>query len=291
MHLSFDAANLTPMKQFWKGLGVFLQALPNLIDLHVGFAPFTTGIIDHGVWWNSEKPKEWYVPLWKIIDPDFVWPSLSKLRMDGMIFCEKGLWNLLCRHTKTLNSLVLSNIGLWEGGFRHLLEHLRDNLSLQSFAMGGRIRGFHTDHEAWFLPRIIEDTSNEIWHKGLADFVSQTGFGKECWCEDETVEPAGNCWCVGFTAHLEAFVLRNRDWPVDQGPENAIILDEFADRVHSIGCDSNCHLTGRNLDDLWADRRWNDDEEEWDTTSSVAFETDNGGNEIVERYNTLGYDL
>ena len=63
----------------------------------------------------------------------YTWKDLEVLHLDGMVFCELGLWDLLKRHTKTLSELVLSNMTLWSGSFQSLLQKIEDRDVFEMF--------------------------------------------------------------------------------------------------------------------------------------------------------------
>lgn len=110
--------------------------MPKLKDLRFGFAPFDDGHWNEGSWEEESGGYiEWYVPLWKFLGY-FQWPGLESLRLDGMIFCEKGLGEFIARHARTLKSLKLFSIALWHGSFQGLLTSLRSVLKLDNFISG-----------------------------------------------------------------------------------------------------------------------------------------------------------
>lgn len=104
----------------------------------------------------------------------FTWKSLTVLRLDEMIFCERGLRSLLSRHAKTLKSLAFCNVALWDGSFRSLLEHFREHLTLEEFTIRGLILAFHVDAEAWvFHPTLYLDFD------GCHSFDAYQWYGEE----------------------------------------------------------------------------------------------------------------
>ena len=121
------------------------------------------------MWEESDRPLEWYVPLWKFIG-DYHWLELKSLRLDGLVVCEKGLADFLGRHAKTLRSLELFSIALWHGSFRGLLSGLRSSLKLNNFHIWGILRSFHSPHEAWKLRPRFNDIP-EWWSSEFTSFM------------------------------------------------------------------------------------------------------------------------
>lgn len=137
LRLSFQAGS-TPHAKFWSGLGCFLKAIPSHETLRFGFAPTTFFDLNISQWQSKpdNDPVDWYVPLWKVFGKH-VWPKLRKLRLDGLLVCEQGLFEILNRHSATLRDLELYNLGLWFGSVRSLLSRLRTVLNLTRFHAWG----------------------------------------------------------------------------------------------------------------------------------------------------------
>jgi hypothetical protein len=171
LHLTFHATQ-PPHVIFWQGLGLFLRAMPNLSNLRFGFVPSWSYFSERGIWqWSESTARDWYIPLWRITG-SYTWKNLEKLQLDGLMVCETGLNEFLCRHASTLRTLILSNIGLWQGSFQSLLFALKNSFSLKAFRIQGFLRAFHVPHEAWkfardpmFRPEV------EDWKFEFASFI------------------------------------------------------------------------------------------------------------------------
>ncbi|CAG8954697.1 hypothetical protein HYFRA_00004619 [Hymenoscyphus fraxineus] len=184
LHLTFDATE-PPIAQFWKSLGFFLTSAPQLRNIRFGFDPVGQ-IYEEGIWcaretgpenidFNKENaPEKWYAPLWKVLG-DYTWAHLEHLRLDGMLLCEKGILSLLYRHSTTLRTLELHQIGLWFGSFESLLLEIRNKLSLTGFGISGHCEALHATNESWDFPRIY-DPYREIWSPVFASWVQQWEF-------------------------------------------------------------------------------------------------------------------
>ncbi|KAI9646564.1 hypothetical protein NHQ30_004559 [Ciborinia camelliae] len=133
---------------FWSGAWKALQLAPDLRTLCFGMDSHWD-ISDA----NSDSI---YVPLRKVIGT-FTWSSLSHLKLDGMVLCERDLTSFLLRHASSLRHLTLSRIMLLKGSFKGLFDALRRNLKLESFYIEGPIRSLDGELEDWcFMPEKIE---------------------------------------------------------------------------------------------------------------------------------------
>ncbi|TGO39606.1 hypothetical protein BHYA_0051g00470 [Botrytis hyacinthi] len=90
-------------KRFWTGLWKAAQLAPNLEILRLGL--LTGGYCDFYIYE--------YVPLRKVLG-NFTWPSLTRLRIDDMILCEKDLTAFLLRHASSLRHITLKAENLRE---------------------------------------------------------------------------------------------------------------------------------------------------------------------------------
>lgn len=123
---------------FWTGLWKSVQLAPNLKTLHIGMKS-TTRDGQHNYWNDYNQV---FVPLRNVLG-EFTWPSLNRLRLDGMTLNEDDLTALLLRHASSLRHLTLSNVTLFQGTYHGLLRSVRKGLKLESFRLDGRIRSYH----------------------------------------------------------------------------------------------------------------------------------------------------
>lgn len=284
------ASTEIPARMAWTGLGMFLQSLPFLKSITLGFQ---TAKGDHQTdmtWRDTEFPHEWYIPMWKMLDLRRSWRYLAYLHLDGMLVCEDGLWQLLDLHREGLTTLKLSNIALWKGTWGSLLTKIRDRLALKVFDVGGIIKGFHSFSEVFRLPPIQDDLIILDCCGSVARDMQNQGYGYRrpvaYRCGIDGCHDWGGtqgCSCQETADYLTKFVLeRDSVWYGE-----ARSLDKPAREFHSGMC-TECFFTAVELDDLW------DAEEEnelWELASNDPFPTDEDGNEIVESYDGGGFDV
>jgi hypothetical protein len=246
LHLTFDATD-TPHLVFWQGLGLFLQAIPNLKDLRFGFAPFQHGVIDEGTWADSQDPGSRYVPLWKVLGVH-TWKHLEILQLGGLVVCETGLWEVLERHATTLKSLSLFNIGLWQGSFEGLLISFIGVLSLKTFHVWGMIRSFHAPNEIWNLEPRYEVGAGG-WPPELSSFVTRRA--AEYF---DMMGRAGTLSAQNIGWRLELFTTSTISWPWPLHPSD--MIDRFAglrhtQKRHSSDMCRKCVLSREEVEIVW----------------------------------------
>ncbi|CAG8972201.1 hypothetical protein HYALB_00007343 [Hymenoscyphus albidus] len=254
LHLTFDATE-PPTVQFWKGLGFFLASAPQLRNLRYGFDRILY-ISEEGIWciretgpgnlvFNEDNaPEKWYAPLWKVLG-DYTWAHLEHLRLDGMVLCERGIFSLLCRHSNTLRTLELHQIGLWLGSFENLLLKIRNKLSLTGFGISGHCEGLHSTNESRDFPRIY-DPYREIWSPAFSFWVEQ--------CESHTSGRKfdnGNPVDYSLGAKLKNFIFGD-SWPI-MGHHTRKRCTDFPECVlHTEKCIKSCWRdTKRMIDQIW----------------------------------------
>ncbi|KUJ06813.1 uncharacterized protein LY89DRAFT_790197 [Mollisia scopiformis] len=254
LHLSFDAT-LAPHASFWKGLGTCLQTIPGLQNLRFGFAPFPTGHINQ-VGWRGGPDRltgQWYAPLWKILG-NYTWKNLKTLRLDGMVLCETGLIQLFERHSNTLRSVELHNIGLWQGSFQVVFSYLR-TLSLKAFKVRGYCEGLHHKSERWRFG-LHFDCLDPRWSWKFREHImlreedmNDTGWHNTQWPEDgsDGFEPRSK---GGVRTKLERFVLGtdlgHGEWPLDDS--DSLMESEW--NIHNVNC-GDCVRTNDQIDKQW----------------------------------------
>ncbi|KAI9052055.1 hypothetical protein LZ554_004308 [Drepanopeziza brunnea f. sp. 'monogermtubi'] len=233
-------ATMSPRRSVWRGLGPLLKSAIHLKELKFGFDPFDRYTKVAPVWsMNKEEPKNWYLPLWKLLD-SHTWPGLRSLCLDGLLVCETGLIDLLARHASTLRTLNLNTIGLWEGSYRGLLTQIRSTLQLTDFQIYGRLRAFHSPDEQFnkILPALMYvscPTSPTIGYFA-ARSIGPPG------------EPLASPDCGPRLRH---FVLEGGAWPT--GP---MLLDTGMTQTppdespHSVNC-TDCAVNRAQIDKEW----------------------------------------
>ncbi|KAI6709621.1 hypothetical protein JHW43_007846 [Diplocarpon mali] len=208
LHMTFGATQ-TPMKVFWISLGSVLRSMQALEDLRFGFS-FTDiglGLAHAGIWNSRNDVRYWYVPLWMILG-SHTWPNLKKLKLEGMVFCETGLAELLERHADTLKELDLSGLALWQGTFKGLFRRLRNSLHLDSCHIWGILRGLQTRNEAWYIvPRKpVFYSENELWPPRYAAYMDE--------CYQKYLPSLNPCKREGLGKMLEEFLISDGPWPM-----------------------------------------------------------------------------
>lgn len=228
-----------PVWELWAGIFKALQLAPNLKTLHLGF--------------ENRKYREAYLPLRKLVGT-FTWPSLYRLRLDGLTLCEPDLTAFLLRHASSLRSLTFSNIVLVEGSFKDLFHSLRKGLSLESFHVNGYILCRDNITERWLC----------VTHHRMLYFKSLTATVSFWPSKEETADFNGydrdndfhdmrflrlkadyekKNFLSGFNINqgslgdglqdeLEAFVLDKdqlKSWPIDTPPTTALYSRQATD--------------------------------------------------------------
>lgn len=253
LHLTFDATK-PPIVEFWKGLKTFLTSASQLRNLRFGFDLVEPKYVrnDNGYWFCRctdgtvlNAPEAWYAPLWKIFGAH-KWQYLTKLRLDGMVFCQEGLSSLFYRHSRTLRVLELDSIGLWNGSFHDLLSGVRDHLSLTDFNISGHCEAFHASDECWNFPHIY-DPFEDVWCRDVVEFTSwqmpQIGFEK---CPDHNLG-----------RKMKEFILGGEPWPIKRIHTVESCTEFRLNKLHGPGCADDCMDRTRAKN-----RRWDDDSED-----------------------------
>lgn len=252
LQLSFEAIS-PPHVKFWSGLGCFLKAIPNLETLRFGFASITFAYADGSEWQRKRDndPVDWYVPLWRMLG-DRTWHKLRKLRLDGLLVCEQGLFELLNRHSDTLRVLDLFNLGLWFGSVQSLLSRLRTILRLESFHAWGELRAIHAVDEHW---RIFPDFKgdDEAWSP---EFKTRVG---EEWAKVKIgLTRCGDCSPDAVGGFLECIMtsgpLSAASWPLKPSDTVGEVSALWrANPRHSIAC----QFCDKSINEI--NEKWNED--------------------------------
>ncbi|TAQ91665.1 hypothetical protein B7494_g118 [Chlorociboria aeruginascens] len=241
LHLNLNATACPPLK-FWAGLGVVLRFSPHLQNLRFGFVLLDRGRIDHGMWNQSKTPQDWYVPLWKILR-SHTWKNLQVLRMDGMVFCEKGLSEFLARHASTLKDLELYHVGLWQGSYHGLLSSLKIKMSmLQHFRIWGYLRAWHAHYsrEIWDIPPPSNPRVGP-WDSTLDQSLTHQ-WGK-LMASTQNYSPTSS-------DQVEDFVLRDSPWPLGEKDLITSGIDTQHHPIHCIECPVNASILQANWDNI-----------------------------------------
>ncbi|KAF7957736.1 hypothetical protein EAE96_003306 [Botrytis aclada] len=200
-------------KRFWTGLWKAPQLAPNLETLRLGLT--TSGYCDLDVY-----P---YVPLRKDLG-NFIWPSLTRLRLDNMTMCEKDLTAFLLRHASSLRHLTLGYIYLCRGSFQGLFKALREGLKLESFHVDGFMHS-SGGLELWHFfskNKEVVESSDLTEAENLRERLLTEA--KLQYYKDHKDEYPGKLWLQmqedgladELSARLSAFVLNKgnvTDWP------------------------------------------------------------------------------
>ncbi|KAL2060733.1 hypothetical protein VTL71DRAFT_9374 [Oculimacula yallundae] len=279
LHLTMGATE-TPMISFWEGLGYVLRSTENLVNLRFGFHPVEKRARIDEVWYLSQYPDEWYLPLWKLL-ATYTWRRLKYLCLDGLLVCEVGLIELIERHASTLRHLHLCQVGLWEGSFQSSLTWIRDNTDLDSFEISSHTRAFHAPYEHWRLSP-ISDPCPSPCPSGLLAYTKR-GFKMDNMNIPFVRIDAG--------VELSDFVLRNGSWPL-RWADMFSDCSDYSLSIHSPFCDS-CVMSREEIDEKW--KRYKDFEEleGWESSEYVHlvpgldFQPDD---DVCEVYDEDGFD-
>ncbi|PBP25578.1 hypothetical protein BUE80_DR003503 [Diplocarpon rosae] len=208
LHIIFGATQ-TPMKVFWIGLGSVLCSMQALEDLRFGFSYTDIGLeLTHtGVWNCSHDVSCWYVPLWMIFG-SHTWSHLKKLKLEGMVFCEKGLAEFLERHAANIRELDLSGIALWQGSFEGLFRRLRNSLRLDSCHIWGLLRALQTHNEDWYIlpSKPVFYSEREFWPPRYAAYMED--------CFHGFLPSLNHCRREGLGKMLQEFLISDGPWPM-----------------------------------------------------------------------------
>jgi hypothetical protein len=173
LQLSFSTAEC-PQAIFWNNLGGFLKTISKLKDLRLDFAPFQSAPTSADTGWirAPHDPQSWYVPLSKVLG-DHTWTSLEAVWFGGLLLCESGMIDFLGRHSTTLKSVKLFQIGLWQGSFKKVFACLAQ-LALTEFCLWGFFEALHCKDEVWrFAPHYRP--FDETWLDTFKDHVEKRG--------------------------------------------------------------------------------------------------------------------
>ncbi|QSZ30715.1 hypothetical protein DSL72_000273 [Monilinia vaccinii-corymbosi] len=140
--------------EFWIGIFKTLMLAPGLKTLHLGI--------------ENNKYGNVYVPLRKVLG-NFTWPSLNRLRLDGVSLCEADLTSFLLRHAASLRHLTLSNMILFTGSFEGLFNSLRSGLSLETFHLSGSMVCQDVKSERWYFTFKEEEITESLGPVGDND--------------------------------------------------------------------------------------------------------------------------
>jgi hypothetical protein len=283
LHLTFEATT-TPHMRFWKNLGEFLRAAPRLKDLRFGFDSPDPGRIMRSKWEECPDPIRWYLPLWKIFG-GHQWSELKSLRLDGLTVCEKGLAQFLGQHSKTLRSLELFRIALWQGSFEGLLTGLKSSLQLDTFRIWGTLRAFHTPYEVWRLPEILGDFP-AAWSPEFASFMEDiTRKNLDAYIRFGMMSPAH------FRDQLELFMMSSIDWPLKKRDMlTSIVRPRYRPAVQPLHTPDCCAMSMYDIDRLWENglvepvEMWADFDFDTDPISGIVED------EMIEEYYADGFD-
>ncbi|KAK0119482.1 hypothetical protein ONS95_010929 [Cadophora gregata] len=271
LHITFDATE-PPRKAFWVGLGQFLQSLPRLMDLRFGFFPICDMFRNGRSWQSCDDMTTWYVPLWKILGT-FTWKKLKSLRMDGMVFCEAGLLELLERHASTLNTLELSNIGFRYGNFKRFFVWLKSLLRLRTFSVWGYIQAYQCRQQKWMIrPRIFP--GDKAWD------TRATGFYQDFFLIFTNLHGAQEYPKGLLSEALQAFVLQQGPWPA----QFSLPMPELDSRGLSAGISDRATINR-----IWDELQDGIDDIKWELGRED--DVDIHGEEILEYYDSDGYDV
>ncbi|KAH7411376.1 hypothetical protein BKA64DRAFT_704481 [Cadophora sp. MPI-SDFR-AT-0126] len=194
--------------------------------------------------------------------------------MDGMVFCEAGLSELLERHDSTLETLELSSIAFRYGSIKRFFVWLKSPLKLKIFKIWGFLKAFQYAQEKWLLrsrtfpcDKAWSDMTYE-YYQGLfeQEFILRSGV---------TIWVANPKYLISEA--VEAFVVRQGCWPTDLSPT--------APAQDSRGFSA----AGSNRDVI--NRAWNElPGGKYDIMWEVGWEdgVDSHGDEIIECHNDDG---
>ncbi|KAH9213587.1 hypothetical protein DL95DRAFT_462899 [Leptodontidium sp. 2 PMI_412] len=269
LHLTFDATE-PPRKVFWVGLGHFLRSIPKLQELNLGFSPVFGKRKNGGSWEDCDEILDWYVPLWKVFN-SFTWENMKTIGLSRMVFCEAGLLEFLGRHTTTLRSLELSNVGLWQGSFRRILVKLKSTLALSSFNFWGHFKSFDTPGDEWRL-RPQFSPWQAAWREATAIMLGAllSSTFSDDGSDQENAQDL-------VSKKVETFMVKGGTWPVELGqlPSDSDIKDQPAfDRMR--------------IDQSWDEQAGAENKDRWEL--GWDDDIDANGNEILEQYDADGYD-
>lgn len=103
----------------YQGIANVLLSAPNLEDLRFVLDSMRMNWHDNSFEYANWQSREcrlsnMYVTLWKLFG-GHTWTKLRKLRIEGFVVCEDGLYDFLARFAPTLKCLELKDIALWQG--------------------------------------------------------------------------------------------------------------------------------------------------------------------------------
>jgi len=161
------------------------------------------------------------------------------------MLCENGLTQFLRRHGKTLRSLEMFRIALWQGSFQGLLTGLRSSLQLDTFRIWGTLRAFHTPHEAWRLPEFRN--VNVLPATRSPEFVS---FMKDLTRENlEAYIRAGMMSPAYLRVCLEIFMKSGIEWPLtERDMLISIVRPRFHPPVQPLHTHDCCSMSTSDID-------------------------------------------
>jgi hypothetical protein len=272
LHLTF-VATAPPHMKFWEHLGAFLRTAPRLNDLWLGFDSFDARFVEGSGWQQcgTNGYSNWYLPLWKFLG-EYHWQQLTILRLEGLVVCEKGLSDFLIRHCKTLRSLDLSSIGLWQGSFQGFLSGVRPFLKLDNFCIRGMLEALHYPDESWDLPSTADDFPDS-WSPEYASVMKD--FAWDDWASDNVVSGTRTRDLLGL------FMQSTTDWPLN--------IEDAHARGFSHQPSECCAMIMKAIDAHWVDGL-RKPLQAWKDFRFRSGEQVNTGREIIESYSDDGFD-